>query len=111
MRKNSFQKDNSRSQIRVQIVGFGVVGRGLAKALARPRVRDAPSPFRVVAVTDRSGTVYDETGIEVGKLAATKEKHGTLGRAVSGTSHAWDGVAAIRNVPADILVEVTPTNI
>ncbi len=94
----------------LHIVGFGVVGRGVAKALSRPGPDGRPQPFRVVAVTDRSGTVFDEAGLDLAKLVRAKEKHGDLARA-GAELRSWGGEQAIRNVRADILVEVTPTNI
>jgi homoserine dehydrogenase len=95
--------------MRVQIVGFGVVGRGVAKALSRPTRGGGPQPFRVVAVTDRSGTVTLDTGVDLEALIACKEKVGTIDRLEN--HRQWNGEDAIRNVKADILVEVTPTNI
>lgn len=94
----------------LHIIGFGVVGRGVAKALSRPGPDGRAQPFRVVAVTDRSGTVVRPEGLELTKLVRSKEKHGDVSHA-DGEHHAWSGEQAIRNVTADIVVEVTPTNI
>jgi homoserine dehydrogenase len=111
-------KDNKRTSTKsaevsapldLHIIGFGVVGRGVAKALSRPGPDGRAQPFRVVAVTDRSGTVVDEAGLDLQKLVRVKEKHGDVARA--GEHKPWNGEQAIRNVRADIVVEVTPTNI
>jgi homoserine dehydrogenase len=100
-----------KSPSRVQILGFGVVGRGLAKALERRAPDGRPSPFRVVAVTDRSGTVYDPNGVDLKRLVRAKERDGAIARSGDPGFRDWDGEAAVRNVQAEIAVEVTPTNI
>jgi homoserine dehydrogenase len=109
-RKETSGAGHTAPVLDLHIVGFGVVGRGVAKALSRPGPDGRPQPFRVVAVTDRSGTVFDEKGLDLAKLVRAKEKHGELSRA-GAEIRAWGGEQAIRNVRADILVEVTPTNI
>ncbi len=99
-------------KVRVQIVGFGVVGRGVAKALLRKTQDGKPSPFVVVSITDRSGSVFDDAGLDLKALVAAKDKHGTITHGAGrGARPDWDGEAAIKNVRADIVVEVTPTNI
>lgn len=95
--------------LRVQIIGFGVVGRGVAKALSRPSRGGVTQPFRVVAVTDRSGTVVNDEGVDLAALIAGKEKTGSIEGLADHRD--WNGETAIRNVKADIVVEVTPTNI
>jgi homoserine dehydrogenase len=100
------------SALRVQIVGFGVVGRGVAKVLAGAPARGRGAEhFQVVAVTDRSGTVYRDRGVDLEAVVAAKETHGSLGAARLEGFVRWDGEAAIRNARADIVVEVTPTNL
>lgn len=94
----------------LHVIGFGVVGRGVAKALMRPGPDGRAQPFRLVAVTDRSGTVTNEHGLDLAKLVRSKDKHGDISQ-VEGEHHKWNGEQAVRNVRADIVVEVTPTNI
>jgi homoserine dehydrogenase len=91
--------------LRVQIVGFGVVGRGLAKALHR-----SDTAFRVVAITDRSGTLYDPAGLDLAAVVAAKEKTGSITEK-SKLARPWNGEQAVHHVESDIVVEVTPTNI
>ncbi|MBI5514482.1 MAG: homoserine dehydrogenase [Deltaproteobacteria bacterium] len=98
--------------LRVQVVGFGVVGRGVAKVLSGASTRGRGAEhFRVVAVTDRSGTVFHDDGVDLGLLVVAKEAHGSLEAAKLPGFVRWDGEAAIRNARADIVVEVTPTNV
>ncbi len=99
--------------LRVQIIGFGVVGRGVAKALSRkvPRGAAPAGMFRVVAVTDTSGTAFDDDGLDLPALVRAKEKHGALAPGAGAKLRRWDGEAAIRNARADVVVEVTPTDI
>lgn len=94
----------------LHIIGFGVVGRGVVKALMRPGPDRRAQPFRVVAVTDRSGTVFDPSGLDLAKLLRSKEKSGDVAHG-AGEHHKWNGEQALRNVRSDIVVEVTPTNI
>ena len=68
-------------------------------------------PFRVVAITDRSGTAYDPNGLDLAKIVAAKEKTGAIVAERSPIARAWNGEQAIHHVESDIVVEVTPTNI
>ncbi|MDP3276084.1 MAG: homoserine dehydrogenase [Deltaproteobacteria bacterium] len=95
--------------LRIHLIGFGVVGRGLAKALLRPSTDSGNQPFCVVAVTDRSGTVFNDAGLDLEKLVRAKEKQTSFAKL--GTHKSWNGEQALQNIASDIVVEVTPTNI
>lgn len=88
--------------MRVILVGFGNLGRGLAKALLRR------GDVRVVAVVDERGAVVSEKGVELERLIATAEREGSV------APLGEEGIKAtevIREVEADVVVEMTPTNI
>ncbi|MGH7704197.1 MAG: ACT domain-containing protein, partial [Gemmatimonadales bacterium] len=50
------------------LLGFGQIGRALASLIARRRAR--PRTLQIVAVIDRSGSVFQPRGISNGQLAA-----------------------------------------
>jgi glutamate dehydrogenase (NAD(P)+) len=58
----------------VAVQGFGTVGSITARNLAR---RGA----KVIAVTDIEGTIINKDGLDVEKLIAAKDQHGTIDRA------------------------------
>lgn len=84
----------------VGVVGFGEVGRALARAL-----QGAPG-LRVVALADRSGGLYDAGGIDLEAALRDKGKRGSLGGdAARGAP--WIAGAA----PIDVLVDLLPTDL
>jgi homoserine dehydrogenase len=86
--------------MRVALVGFGNVGRALASLLMNPRSFDAPllrpgGPFVVTAIGTRShGAVVDPGGIDLRTILA-------------GTDLPLRSLPPIRELPADVLVEIT----
>jgi len=75
---------------RVALVGFGNVGRALARMLVATK-----APFRVTALGTKShGAAVDPNGIDLGTILA-------------GTDLPLRALPPIRDLPADILVEIT----
>lgn len=83
------------------VAGCGVVGRAFLRAAA-PSVR--AGLLRVVAVSDRSGTVHDPAGLDPLAVAAAKEAGGLarLGRRLL----PWEGAGAARFLSADAVVDL-----
>jgi aspartokinase/homoserine dehydrogenase 1 len=54
----------------VVLLGFGHVGRAVARQLAAAGPAAGPRPARLVAVVDRSGYVFDPGGLSAGRVAA-----------------------------------------
>lgn len=83
------------------LAGCGVVGRAFLRAAA-PSVR--AGRLRIVAVSDRSGTVHDPGGLDPSEVAAAKEARGLrdLGRRLL----PWDGADAARFLSADAVVDL-----
>ena len=79
------------------IVGFGIVGRGLAETLAKAGAKN----LKVVAVCEQDGCIVDEKGIDLKRLAKQK-------RIKWGSKRTLD---VIKNVDADCVVELTPGDI
>lgn len=99
--------------MRLIIVGFGNLGRGLSLTLAEK------SPFlrqkfgfvpKVVAVIDETGAIIDDTGIPLKKLA-NLAKTGKKVEKLPGAKRGKPVIEAIEKVDADVVVELTPTNI
>lgn len=97
--------------LRAILVGFGIVGTGVAKVLdekARELAQDHGLEVKVVAVCERDGCIVDEKGIGLKqtlrlKAAGKLENHPAWSKEKS--------LSVIQSVPADVVIEVTPTNI
>jgi homoserine dehydrogenase len=85
--------------LRVAIIGFGSVGKGVIKVLSGRRGDE----FKVVAITDSKGAVLDEKGLDLAEVLKRKN-NGDLKR-VNRSS-----MDIVRECDYDILVEVTPTD-
>lgn len=85
--------------MRIAILGFGSVGRGVAAAIAEKDL-----DFTVTAIADSRSAACDPDGLDPNAVIETKEKTGKVGR---------EGISAmdvIGDGGFDALVEVTPTN-
>jgi homoserine dehydrogenase len=98
---------------KLALIGFGVVGQGLAEILLRRRNELKAQygfEFSVVAVSDlNKGSAYDPKGLDLEKLLALARdnKIWQYPGAVSG----WNALETIAKSNADIVVEATYTNI
>lgn len=96
--------------LRVWLVGFGMVGRWLVRALdsdAAPlRARYGLEPAVVGVATARDGFVYDEAGLGLKSLAALAAAGGSLG-ALTAARRFPTALDGLRATEADVLVEVT----
>ncbi len=100
--------------MRIQIIGFGNIGQGFAKVLLEKRgylkERYGIDPV-VASITDITGTARgtDRKGVDLKKALETMKKH----RGIKSYPGAVDmkGPEAIRAVDADLVLEVTPSNI
>ncbi|NOZ77404.1 MAG: homoserine dehydrogenase [Euryarchaeota archaeon] len=96
----------------LQIIGFGVIGQGFAEVLARKAAffkERHDLEFNVVSITDITGTAHDPAGLDLVEALRVMEREG----AVIGYPGAekMSGVDAVREVEADLVVEMTPSNI
>ena len=67
--------------MRLIVIGFGNIGRGLARVLLRKDkfLRSIHGiSYRVVAVVDEYGAAVDERGLDLKKLLHTAEKTGSV---------------------------------
>ncbi|RLI81395.1 MAG: homoserine dehydrogenase [Archaeoglobales archaeon] len=89
----------------IAIIGFGSVGRGVAEVLMEKRdvLKSYLGDYRVVAVTDSKGGVFDERGLNLKEVLEMKRR-GRLPREIT-------SIEVVRDVEFDVCIEVTPTNI
>jgi len=99
-------------ELRINLVGFGVIGKGFARTLLMKRgwLKERHGlELKVVSISDVTGTVVDENGLDLGEVLRSVERTGRV-RDCKGAV-AMQGLEAIRSVDAELVVEVTPTNI
>jgi homoserine dehydrogenase len=98
---------------RLILTGFGSVGQGLAQILRYHGEwieRRYGVALRIVGVATRShGTLYDHAGIDPGALLDAIEHTGDL-RGLAGERD-WTAHNLVEQAEADVLVELSPTNL
>ncbi|KXB02642.1 homoserine dehydrogenase [candidate division MSBL1 archaeon SCGC-AAA261D19] len=96
------------------LLGFGNIGQGFARTLLRKMKflskRYGLTP-RIIAAVDVDGAVVDESGLDIEKLLETAEEKGTVAEYPRKGEKGRSGVEVIRNIKADVVFELTPTNI
>lgn len=102
-------------KVRLGVVGFGIVGKGVCKVV-RDRAEQYKKKYgvdvRIVCVADMLNSIYDENGIDLAKLMDhNQERSLMINYPDSSKDKKWNGEQAVGNMDADIVVEVTPTNI
>jgi len=99
--------------MRLVVIGFGVVGQSFAKLLLS-RSADLYRQYgvnpRIVACVDNGGYAVSATGLDLQRLLNTKKLSGTVG-AYDKESRKFDPIRLIEKVDAEILLELTPTNL
>jgi len=95
-------------------IGFGVVGQGFAQILMRKRDllrRKYNLEYEVVAISDvEKGSVLEETGLNLPSILDLVRKTGSIG-GYEGGRKGLSSLEIIRESNADIIVEVTWTNL
>jgi homoserine dehydrogenase len=99
--------------MRIVIVGFGNLGRGLSRAfIQKAEFLHGTHGLvpRVVAAVDEFGAAVDEKGLNLAGLLNAAEKNGTVA-AYKGGKRGKTALEIIEKVEADVVYELTPTNI
>jgi len=100
------------SELRIIVVGFGVVGQSFAKLLLS-RSADLYSQHgikpRIVACVDNKGSAVAPPGLDLKRLLDAKKSKGTVGAYERGSK--FDPLQVIENVDAEVVLECTPTNL
>lgn len=91
-------------ETRVAILGLGQVGRALACHL------QDEAGLCVVSATDTTGTLVDPDGLDLETLVAAKETDGSVLRG-PGQATPWTSVQAATRAPADVVVQLTPSDL
>ena len=99
---------------KLAFIGFGVVGQGLA-ALLKDKKEFLKQKFgleyMVTAISDPvKGSVYHEPGLDLARILDLVESDGNINKYEQGVK-GWDSVKTITDSNADLIVEVSPTNI
>jgi homoserine dehydrogenase len=98
--------------LRIILIGFGVVGQNIAKLLLS-RNEDLYALYgmkpRIVATVDGKGSAVSASGLDLQRLLDAKKTKGTV--AEYGDGGKKDIVEIIESVDAEVVVEVTPTNL
>ena len=99
---------------KLALVGFGTVGQGLAEILIQKREllrRDYDFECSLVAIADiHKGSVYQPEGLDMEKvLSLVRETDRVDG--YPGAITGWDSLRTIRESDADIVAEITYTDI
>ncbi len=95
--------------LRLQIIGFGFIGKNLVKTLyfKKNYLKEKYGlDYEVVSITDLSGTVYNEKGLDLKDFLNIRkvDEHEEC-------IENMRGLDAIKEIDADIVFELTPSNI
>jgi homoserine dehydrogenase len=100
--------------IRLAMIGFGNVGQGFTQILQEHGAGLAAHfglDLQIVAVCDLGkGSLYEPTGLEPGALLEAVRKTGSLD-GVPAAAHGWDAAWTISTSNADVLLELSNTNL
>lgn len=103
---------DSREELRIILIGFGVVGQNLAKLLLS-RNEDLYALYgmkpRIVAVVDSRGSAISTSGLDLHMLLDAKKTKGSVSGYGDGAQK--DVQEIIESVDAEVVVEMTQTNL
>ena len=100
-------------ECKIIIIGFGAVGKGVAKAISLQKDEISEKygiALKVVAAADSSTSAICQDGLDEELLLKTKEETGKLGNYPEYGSD-LSGIDVLDAVDYDVMIEATPTNI
>jgi homoserine dehydrogenase len=100
-------------KMRIILVGYGVVGKGVTTILARryaEKVKDYGFNPKIVAIADIDGAVINPRGLSPEKLEVLKQTRPISSDPEFGHPE-MSALDVIESVEAEVVVEVTPVNI
>lgn len=101
-------------EVALAFIGFGNVAQGLTQILLQNEEEHAKKygiRFLITAITDPlKGTAFDPDGLSPASLLEAAQKPGGL-NSLPGTHPGWDAMEMIQNSPADVVVEMSYTNL
>ena len=96
------------------MIGYGIVGQSFTKLLLSKLV-DLYNLYgmkpRIVACVDNKGSAIDTSGLDIQRLLEIKKNKGTVGEYYRNKSSQLDPLQIIENIDAEIVIELTPTNL
>ena len=102
------------TEVRLGLIGFGNVGQGLAQILNESHAEYADThglDIKIVAIADAlKGSVYDPAGLDAGLLLDKIARDGNL-KGFPGEKPGWDALTMIRQSNADVIVEMSYTDL
>ena len=100
--------------MKIALIGFGVVGQGLAEILLEHGERiekETGARFQVVAVSDMlKGSVYNPAGLDLSALLALTESGQSL-EELEAPYKGWDALTTIRKADCEAICEATYTDL
>ena len=100
--------------MRIILVGYGVVGKGVTTILARryaEKVKDYGFNPKIVAIADIDGAVINPRGLSPEKLEEIKQRGYPISADPDFGQPGIKALDVIKEVEAEVVVEVTPVNI
>lgn len=100
--------------MRIVIIGFGTVGRAFSQILHRQRsllLQRYGLRSRIVGIVDRGGAVLDSRGLDIHRISTIKAQFGSVSRDKHFGRPQLSALDVIERGDADVLVEVSPTNL
>jgi homoserine dehydrogenase len=100
--------------MRIILVGYGVVGKGVTTILARrysENLKDTGFNPKIVAIADIDGAVINPRGLSPEKLDAIKQRGYPISKDPDFGRPGISALDVIESVEAEVVVEVTPVNI
>ena len=99
--------------MRIILIGYGVVGQGLTSILQRRHaetVKDYGFNPKIVAVVDKGGAAISSRGLTLDKLQALK-KNGSIATDPEFGHPKMSAIDVVESVEAEVVVEATSTNV
>ncbi len=101
-------------RMRIILVGYGVVGKGVTTILARryaEKVKDYGFNPKIVAIADIDGAVINSRGLSPEKLETIRQRGYPISADPEFGQPGIPALEVIQSVEAEVVVEVTPVNI
>jgi homoserine dehydrogenase len=98
--------------MRVQLIGFGNIGQGLARVLLKKRKalkQKHGLDIEVVSISDITGTIASEKGVDLKRALDVVSKTGKLVKYPGAKK--MSGLEAIDKIDADVVIEATISNV
>jgi homoserine dehydrogenase len=99
--------------MRIILIGYGIVGQGLTDVLLRgssKNLKDYGFNPKIVAIVDRGGAAINSSGLNLERTLFCKKK-GTIAAVPEFGHPKLSALEVIESVEAEVVVEVTPTNV